>query len=81
MASKKFIQALELLESEKGIEKEVVLEALKEALEKLQINDAALDFELNLLFVLILMKIMEKFVYMKLNMLLMMSMMKILNYL
>ena len=34
MASKKFIQALELLESEKGIEKEVVLEALKEALEK-----------------------------------------------
>jgi N utilization substance protein A len=34
MASKKFIQALELLESEKGIQKEVVLEALKEALEK-----------------------------------------------
>lgn len=34
MASKKFIQALELLESEKGIKKEVVLEALKEALEK-----------------------------------------------
>ncbi len=34
MASKKFIQALDLLESEKGIKKEVVLEALKEALEK-----------------------------------------------
>lgn len=34
MASKKFIQALELLESEKGIQKEVVLDALKEALEK-----------------------------------------------
>lgn len=34
MASKKFIQALELLESEKGIQKEVVLGALKEALEK-----------------------------------------------
>lgn len=34
MASKKFIQALELLESEKGIKKEVVLDALKEALEK-----------------------------------------------
>ena len=34
MASKKFIQALELLEEEKGIKKEVVLEALKEALEK-----------------------------------------------
>ena len=34
MASKKFSQALELLESEKGIQKEVVLEALKEALEK-----------------------------------------------
>lgn len=34
MASKKFIQALELLENEKGIEKEVVLDALKEALEK-----------------------------------------------
>ena len=38
MASKKFIQALELLESEKGIEKEVVLEALKEALEKTTIK-------------------------------------------
>ncbi len=34
MASKKFIQALELLEAEKGIQKEVVLDALKEALEK-----------------------------------------------
>ncbi len=34
MASKKFIQALDLLESEKGIKKEVVLDALKEALEK-----------------------------------------------
>ncbi len=34
MASKKFIQALELLESEKGIQKEIVLDALKEALEK-----------------------------------------------
>ena len=35
MASKKFIQALDLLESEKGIQKEVVFEdALKEALEK-----------------------------------------------
>jgi len=34
MASKKFIQALELLESEKGIKKEIVLDALKEALEK-----------------------------------------------
>lgn len=34
MASKKFIQALELLESERGIKKEVVLDALKEALEK-----------------------------------------------
>ena len=34
MASKKFIQALDLLESEKGIQKEVVLDALKEALEK-----------------------------------------------
>ncbi len=34
MASKKFIQALELLEEEKGIKKEIVLEALKEALEK-----------------------------------------------
>lgn len=34
MASKKFIQALELLETEKGIKKEVVLDALKEALEK-----------------------------------------------
>ena len=29
MASKKFIQALDLLESEKGIKKEVVLDALK----------------------------------------------------
>lgn len=34
MASKKFIQALELLEAEKGIQKEIVLDALKEALEK-----------------------------------------------
>ena len=34
MASKKFIQALDLLESEKGIKKEIVLDALKEALEK-----------------------------------------------
>ena len=34
MASKKFIQALELLEAEKGIKKEIVLDALKEALEK-----------------------------------------------
>ncbi|MCD7839716.1 MAG: transcription termination factor NusA [Erysipelotrichaceae bacterium] len=34
MASKKFIQALELLEEEKGIKKEVVLDALKEAMEK-----------------------------------------------
>lgn len=34
MASKKFIQALDLLESERGIKKEVVLDALKEALEK-----------------------------------------------
>lgn len=34
MASKKFIQALELLEAEKGIQKEVVLDALKEALAK-----------------------------------------------
>ncbi len=34
MASKKFIQALNLLEEEKGIKKEVVLDALKEALEK-----------------------------------------------
>lgn len=34
MASKKFIQALELLETEKGIKKETVLDALKEALEK-----------------------------------------------
>ena len=34
MASKKFIQALELLEEEKGIKKEIVLDALKEALEK-----------------------------------------------
>lgn len=34
MASKKFIQALDLLESERGIKKDVVLDALKEALEK-----------------------------------------------
>lgn len=34
MASKKFIQALELLESEKGIKKETVLDALKESLAK-----------------------------------------------
>lgn len=34
MASKKFIQALDLLETERGIKKEVVLDALKEALEK-----------------------------------------------
>lgn len=34
MASKKFIQALELLEAEKGIQKDIVLDALKEALEK-----------------------------------------------
>lgn len=34
MASKKFIQALELLEEEKGIKKDIVLDALKEALEK-----------------------------------------------
>lgn len=34
MASKKFIQALDLLESERGIKKEIVLDALKEALEK-----------------------------------------------
>ena len=34
MASKKFIQALDLLESEKVIKKEIVLDALKEALEK-----------------------------------------------
>ena len=34
MASKKFIQALDLLESEKGIKKEIVLDALKESLEK-----------------------------------------------
>lgn len=34
MASKKFIQALDLLESEKGIKQEIVLDALKEALEK-----------------------------------------------
>ncbi len=34
MASKKFIQALELLEEEKGIQKDVVLDALKEAMEK-----------------------------------------------
>lgn len=34
MASKKFIQALDLLESEKGIKKDVVLDALKEALKQ-----------------------------------------------
>lgn len=34
MASKKFIQALDLLESEKGIKKEIVLDALKEALKQ-----------------------------------------------
>jgi N utilization substance protein A len=34
MASKKFIQALDLLEEERGIKKEIVLEALKEALQK-----------------------------------------------
>lgn len=78
MASKKFIQALELLESEKGIQKEVVLEALKEALEK---SYKKIMVVLNQLFVLILMRILVKFVYMKSNMLLMMSMMKISNYL
>ena len=32
--NKKFLEALEILETERGIKKEVVLDALKEALEK-----------------------------------------------
>ena len=69
MASKKFIQALDLLESEKGIKKEIVLDALKEALEKSYKKnyggpESIIRVEL--------MKSLEKFVYMKLNMLLMM---------
>ena len=73
MASKKFIQALELLEAEKGIQKEVVLDALKEALEKSYKKNYAgsesiIRVEIN--------EKQEKYVYMKLNMQQMMLMMK-----